>query len=92
MLTIKRAIAVQKIKSLGGEFFSVQFVKKNGDIRDMICRKGVKKHLKGGTLKYNPADYGLQAVFDMQSSYRMVNLNTLRKLKTAGVEYEVVND
>ncbi len=36
------------IEKTNGKFFTVKFVKKNGDIRIMTARLGVKKYLKGG--------------------------------------------
>lgn len=30
-----------------GQIFSVKFIKENGDIRDMVCRTGVSKGIKG---------------------------------------------
>ena len=61
-----------------GRIFSVYFRKKDGSMREMICRRGVKKHLAGGTLRYDPKPKLLLPVFDMQlRKYRMVNLKTL---------------
>jgi hypothetical protein len=75
-----------------GKFFSVVFIKKNGEIREMNCRQGVKAFLKGGTLKFDPQALGYVVVFDIQKmAYRMVNLNTLRGLKIDGKEYHVVD-
>lgn len=43
----------QFLKSLaGGTIFSVKFIKKDGSLRTMTCRLGVKKHL-------NPSSRGL---------------------------------
>ena len=58
--------------------------------RKMICRVGVKKHLKGGVLAYNPKEYNLFGVFDMQNGYRMINVETLYNLKIDHKEYAVV--
>lgn len=70
------------IKSAGGSFFSVKFIKGDGTIRDMVCRKGVKSHLKGGNLNYNPADYKLETVFDVQKNeYRNIPLNKIIEIK-----------
>jgi|TARA_R100000501_G_C2516780_1_gene45832 hypothetical protein len=70
--------------------FSVVFLKKNGDIRRMNCMLGVKKHLKGGELKFNPLERALLVVFDMQKkAYRMINLETISNITSKGVEYYV---
>ena len=77
-----------------GQFFSVTFVKKDGTVRDMTCRGGVKKHLKGGELTFDPKEYNLLCVWDATiedttKAYRMINLNTLLRVKVDGVEYNV---
>jgi hypothetical protein len=47
-------------------------------MREMVCRRGVKAHLRGGKLPYDPKPKLLLTVFDMQKEdYRMVNLRTL---------------
>ena len=74
-----------------GHVFSVVFLKKDGSIRKMQCRFGVKKHLKGGKLAFNPLERNLLVVFDMQKeAYRMINLETLMTINMKGTEYEVV--
>ena len=56
----------------------------------MLCRFGVKKHLKGGKLKFNPLERNLLVVFDMQKeAYRMINLETIMNINMKGVEYNV---
>ena len=70
--------------------FSVVFLKKSGEIRRMNCMLGVKKHLKGGKLKYNAKERGYLIVLDTQKkAYRTVNLNTVSNIKSKGVEYHV---
>ena len=80
----------QLIELAQNKIFSVQFVKKDGTIRDMVCRLGVKKHLKGGELKFDAKGRGLLPVFDMQKeAYRMINTKTLIKAKIGGIEYDI---
>lgn len=76
-------------KSDGG-IFSVKFIKRStGEVREMVCRKGVTKHLKGGEQSYDPKAKRLVTVFDMQKqAYRSINLDAVMLLKTEGVEYE----
>lgn len=74
----------QEIKKMvGNQFFSAVFVKRNGEVRTMLCRLGVKKHLKGGTKKY---DYDhLMTVYDVRNKgYRTINLDTLMQVKAQG--------
>jgi hypothetical protein len=82
---------IQTLKELvGSKIFSVVFEKKDGTLREMVCRLGVKKHLKGGELKYKPEDKNYLVVFDMAAQdYRTINVNTLRKFKLDGVTYEL---
>lgn len=54
-----------------GRFLTVRFVKKDGTIRTMLCRTGVKKYLKGGHSTLNPDEY--LTVFDVNiKDYRAV--------------------
>jgi hypothetical protein len=87
---INKEQAVQLIKDTKGKFFTVTFTKKDGTERVMNARLGVKAYLKGGTLPYNPNDKGLIPVFDMKKGeYRMINANTISKLKIGNNEYNV---
>lgn len=73
-----------------GTIFSVQFIKKDGTIRDMTARLGVKKHLKGGVQPYNPEDFNLITAFDMvKKDYRSISIDTLLKIKLSGQTFEV---
>jgi len=71
-----------------GSIFSITFTKKDGSIRQMNCRFGVKKHLKGGELAYDPLSKGLLPVYDLKNEgYRMISLNTIIELKLNGESY-----
>jgi hypothetical protein len=73
------------INFVGNGFFSVTFVKKNGEKRTMNCRLGVKKHLKGGQKSYDDANYNYLTVYDLKKKgYRTVNLDTLISVKANG--------
>lgn len=75
---------------VGSKIFSVVFTKKDGTLREMVCRLGVTKHLKGGELGYNPEDYNYLTVFDMQKQeYRTLNVNTLKQIKFEGITYSI---
>ena len=77
-------------QNLNGKIFSVTFTKKDGTIREMTARLGVKKHLKGGELGFCPVEKGLLPVFDMQKqAYRMINLKTISQIKADGVIYKL---
>lgn len=90
-MKISKLQAKDLINGSEGHFFSPTFVKKNGELRKMVCRKGVTKHLKGGELAFNPNAKGLVVVFDVQkNAYRMVNINTLQELNINNATYIVV--
>ena len=90
-MLITKADAVRKILNSNGRVFTVGFVKRtNGEERRMNARLGVKKHLKGGEIGYNPKAHRLISVFDMQKNgYRMINTDTIFSLKIDGFAYEV---
>lgn len=78
MKTITRQQAVEKIFATNGQFFTVHFFKRGGGRRTMNARLGVKKHLKGGELKFNPAEKNLITVFDAQKKgYRSISIEGL---------------
>lgn len=78
------------IKASKGKIFTVTFIKKDGNIRVMNARLGVKAYLHGGSLPYNPEEKGLLALFDIQAKgYRMLNLSTITELTIGGKTYEV---
>lgn len=82
--------AKELIFNTKGKFFTVTFIKKDGSERVMNARLGVKKYLRGGELKFNPAEMGLIPVYDMGAKgYRMVNTNTIKNLKIGKNEYVI---
>ena len=93
MKNITKQDAVKLIQSQGNSFFSVKFVKKDKTVREMNCRLNVKKHLKGGELKYNPFERGLIPVFDAVSrGYRMINIETLLELNCNKESYKITDN
>lgn len=69
-----------------GHIFSVQFVKKDGSLRDMVCRKGVRKGVKGTGAGYGEgAIKPLRTVFDMKkAAFRMIPTDRIVRLKVKG--------
>ena len=83
--------AVDIIMSIDSQFFTIEFIKKDNSLRKMTCRKEVKKHLKGGSLKYNPSKFNLLPVYDLhKEGYRMINLTSLTSLTFKGNYYEIL--
>ena len=90
MKDISRRDILQLLKDNKDTIFSVVFLKKDGSIRHMTCRFGVKKHLKGGKLKFDPLKRAKLVVFDMQKeAYRMINLETISNINMKGEDYYV---
>lgn len=70
-----------------GNFFRACFLKKDGTVREMTARFGVKKHLKGGELGYNPEALNYIIVFDVEKeAYRTINMDKLIFLRYNGKE------
>ena len=75
-------------QTIGNKIFSVSFVKKDGTLREMVCRFGVTKHLKGGEMNHDPMELGHLVVFDMtKTGYRTINFNTIKQIKFEGKTY-----
>ncbi|SEN71139.1 hypothetical protein [Nitrosomonas marina] len=69
-----------------GTIFSVEFIKRsNGELRKMICRLGVKKHLRGGDKAYDAKHHNLLTVFDMEKGcYRSIPVDAIQRLCVNG--------
>jgi len=91
MKKLARENLKEALKNTKGRFFGVEFYKKDGSVRRMNARLGVKKHLRGGTNKVEAPDRPYVTVFDIPTKgYRTVNLHTVTKVHLDGEEYEVV--
>ena len=81
-----------------GRIFSAYFRKVDGTMRTMVCRRGVRQHLRGGDLPYDPKPKMLLPVFDMHraqrteeraEAYRMVSLGSLVSFNIGGETFIV---
>lgn len=83
---------INQFKESGSShLFSVQFIKKDNSIRKLVGRFHVQKGVKGVGLKYNPTNYGLINVFDINNDgFRMVNTETLMSASIDGFKFEVL--
>jgi hypothetical protein len=83
----------QIIKAIStGKFFTIKFIKKNGMLRELNGRLGVKKHLKGGVLGYDPKTFNYIIVFDVvNEGYRTVNVDTVIELTCNKNKIEFAN-
>jgi len=95
-VTLAQAVALIEKGKTSGKFFSTTFIKRtNGEIRTMVCRGNVTKHLKGGELAFSPKEKNLVVVWDASvedntKAYRMINLDTILKVTLNGTIYEVI--
>jgi hypothetical protein len=73
-----------------GSLFSIEFVKRTtGETREMLCRTGVKAHLKGGVKKFDDREKNLLTVYDVQKNgYRSIPLDAIIRVKIHGKVYE----
>lgn len=78
---------------VGDKIFYCEFTKLNGELRKMVCRLGVTKHLKGGELTYDPKTRNNLIVFDMtKKAYRTVPFDRLRNIRYNGTEVEFTEE
>lgn len=94
-------LARKFISQVGDKFFAVQFIKKNGELRNMTCRLHVTKGVKG--IDTNRAqqdlDNNVLTVYDVnvpksdgtRGGFRRINLETLRKLTMRGCSIDFEN-
>jgi len=86
-----RTTLIKLIELLKGQFFTVEFTKKDGTKRIMNCRTGVKKYLSnnGRTIQITkPIDNGILRVFDLQKNeYRSINLDTVNRITFNKITY-----
>ena len=70
--------------------FTVTFIRRTDNkLRRMVCRRDVRKHLKGGT-STTKNDTRLQTVYDMQSQgYRCFDVTRVVHIKAGPVELKV---
>ena len=78
------------IKNTNGKFFTCFFVKKDGTLRKMTARVGVKKGLANNGFVREEKDH-LICVYDITAKgYRMINLDTLKSFKCGDVQYQSI--
>ena len=88
MLKIDQDIMkINNLKSfVGTSIFSITFTKKDGSLRKMTARLGVKSHLRGGTKKFSDEERDLITVFDMNNNgYRSFKTSNVINLKCNGI-------
>ena len=90
-MKINRKKVMGLIDTSNGKIFTAIFIKKNGDVRRIICRASVSKGVTGKGMSYDPRSKGLVPVFDMkEQSFKMININTMSNINVGGVRYDVI--
>jgi hypothetical protein len=87
MITKNRMSSLEMVEAMkSGKIFSIDFIKRtNGELRTMVCRRGVFKGVKGTGMSYDPLSKALLTVWDVQkNAYRMISLDRLRALRMDG--------
>lgn len=74
----------QFILNSNGKFVSVDFIKKDGSLRTINGRLGVKKHLKGGKSNLN-ADQFITIYSMADKGYRAIDRETIQSVTIEGV-------
>ena len=84
--TLKKVKILNEV-SRGGKIFGVEFIKKDGSLRKMSCRKNVTKGLKGGsnTVSHLPEYTTVYSMND--KGYRNVSIPNIRKIKGCATTY-----
>ena len=73
-----------------GKFFSVDFIKKDGSFRRMICRFGVTSYQTTGKPSTTAHIEKYCTVFDLQKmQYRNINKETMKAINMAGKRYVI---
>lgn len=73
------------IEQSNGKMVTVSFIKKDGSLRVLNGRIGVKKYLKGGKINTNTDEY--INIYDVKNQgYRSINRNTIVALRVQGIE------
>lgn len=77
-MDIKKAI-----NNTNGRIFGVSFIKKNGENRNMCCRLGVRKGVKGVVDRQSEDEKNnTMTVFDFnKKEFRRINLNTIYRVR-----------
>lgn len=88
--TISRFKLLSLLDGLNGRFFGVTFRKRNGELRTMNARKGVRKFAKGGAKKIGlPWQPYITVWSRNDNGYRTVNLATVQEITANGNTYRV---
>ena len=93
-----KAVSADKAKDLlkSGQFVTVTFTKKDGTVRVLNGRAGVRKGVKGVGMNYNADDKGIVILYEVNNpaenpsdKYRAVRIASIVNFKHKGQEYTI---
>ena len=88
MINLKKEFTTTQFRKFvgnEGRLFSVTFEKKDGSLRTMTARLGVRKYLTGGGSKFDAEPRGMVRVFSMRDKgYRTVTAEKITRIKAYG--------
>jgi hypothetical protein len=88
--TLNREQLKYILKNSKGKIMTIAYRKKDGSLRTINTRTGVKKDITGKGLTYNPDEYGYVILWDLnKKAYRTFNVNTVTTLKGGGEIYKI---
>ena len=95
-ITSEQAFDLLRLPVNRSQFFSGSYAKRDGTIRDFNGRQEVKKHLKGGELKYIPSERGNIIYWDTTveagtTKPRTIRTSSLIRLRVGKQDYMIVN-
>lgn len=82
------------LNNTNGKIFGCWFVKrKDGNIRRILCRIGVKKNLKNIGLDYDPLQKNLFLVYDLcRKNYRFLPMENILCIRFKNKNYRVIRE
>lgn len=90
-LVIRRENLKDFINNNKGKVMTIVFRKKDGTIRTLNTRTGVRRNITGRGLSYDPEKYGYLILWDLQKNgYRTVTLDTIEQVRANRQVYPVV--
>jgi hypothetical protein len=63
-----------------GHAFTVTFTKKDGTLRVMKARLGMRTGVTGKGMSFDPLSKGLLPAWELGNGFRMINLNTVKSV------------
>lgn len=81
--------ALDAIHNTRGLWFGATFIKRTtGEERRMVARTGVRKHLTGTGMAFDPTKKNLVVVWDAKAGgYRMIPIDGLIELRIRGIAH-----